>query len=554
VLKVVLTSTNGNALSMKTACESSFGGAIPGLGWGDSEQAILGFFHATNALVQGLAIQADPNTTTTQSAGVSKAICFASNSPENGGGRCQNFRVSGCWFGVNPTTRTVAYMADGVTVATPTISIATYNTDNAAGGGGGLTTAFNFPGTVGVSARSANPRAEFNVFVTGYGFDSAGLQFRVSGNFFNVLPDGVTVADMSVLNSGAQASDGFFECGGNNSDLTVGTDGDGVNDADEGNIFGPWSVGTGSVCINNYGANGHMTNVVVAGNYFNVDIHGNPFGILNAGQLWHSIKNVSTIRFGSDFNGVSDDLEANKVSDYLQLFNFDTGWPNNKAWVSMRGNSLVNSASITLGTPPLGDGQTVSDGQNVYTNFIDVSGAGGTLDIIPVVGAGTTTTALTGTCGKPLGSPYTRVIVDLYEADTTLAAPPQGKKWLASYTDNGALDSNPAVGAFTFNTAALGIAHGTKVVIAVTYSKDTQPAIGSFSHAGNQTTVSVAGGAGATYGVQKASTVTGPYTFVAATAGGAATFADNNPASFYRVTGPAATGQTSPFSAVFTIP
>ncbi len=47
VLTICLTSTNGNALSMQTACNNSFGSPIPGLGYGNGDQAMLGFFHAT---------------------------------------------------------------------------------------------------------------------------------------------------------------------------------------------------------------------------------------------------------------------------------------------------------------------------------------------------------------------------------------------------------------------------------------------------------------------------------------------------------------------------
>ena len=197
------------------------------------------------------------------------------------------------------------------------------------------------------------------------------------------------------------------------------------------------------------------------------------------------------------------------------------------------------------------------DGQNTYAGFIDITGAGGSLDIIPVIATATTST-LTGTCGKPVGAPYTRLIVDIYEADATPGAEPQGKKWLGGFTDNSAADSNPAVGAFTFSLAGLGIANGTKVTIAVTYSKDTQPTIGLSTRTGNQTTLNVTGGTGPgpliTYGIQKSSSVNGPYVLAVVSTGGSATFTDNNPASFYRAAGPAATGQTSPFSDVFTIP
>jgi hypothetical protein len=518
------------------------------LGYGNDEQAVLGFFHATNATIKGLVIQAAHLTATSLAVGTSKAICFAANSLENGGGQCQNWQVSGCWFGVDPVTRQVAYMPDGVEVATPRIAIASYRTRNAVGGSE-PTWNYNHPGTIGVPAGAANPRAAFNVIVTGYGFDAEGKNWRASGNFWNVLPDGVTTADMSVLNSGVQLGDGYLECGRNNSGIIIGTDGDGVNDADEGNLFGPFA-NSPKPCMDFYSPNGNAKDMVIAGNYFNADINGNSLGA-NLGRILSSIANASNARFGSDFNGVSDAWEANKVFNEI-LFAFDGTWPTNAAWLSMRGNSLVNCTTPSLTRPPLGDGQSGPAGQNTYAQFIDTTGAGGTLDIIPVL-TSVSATSLSGTCGKPLGAPYTRVVVDLYVADTTALAEPQGSKWLASFTDNSAADSNPAVGAFTFSTAGLGIASGTKVTIAVTYSKDTQPTIGSVGRAGNQTTLSVTGGTG-TYGIQRSSAVSGPYTFTTATVGGSATFTDNNEVSFYRATGAAASGQTSPFSDVFTIP
>src|SRR5206468_10958269 len=140
-----------------------------------------------------------------------KGINFAANSPENGGNMCQNFRVSGCWFGIDPVTRQVAYCDDviyglGTVVASPAICVTSYRTRNA----GNSTVNYNHPGTLGVAAGSPTPRADFNVWVTGYGFDSEGLDYRFSGNFFGVLPDGVTAADMGVL-SPLQQSDGFIE-------------------------------------------------------------------------------------------------------------------------------------------------------------------------------------------------------------------------------------------------------------------------------------------------------------------------------------------------------
>ena len=245
-LVICLSSTNGNALSMYSAVTNFAGIDYPNLGFGDTEQAILGFFRATNAWVKGLVFLAAPQTATSQSPDVTqnycKSICFAVDAPDVSSLVCQGFHVSGCWFGVDPVTRKVAYMLDGVTVASPAICIATYGTGT--NGTPGFPNIENWPGpgTVGVAAGSANPRAEFNVFVTGYGFDSQGGPLRVSGNFWGVLPDGTTLADISVLDSGAQQGDAFAEFGDSH-DILVGTDGDGVNDADEGNLFGAYANG-----------------------------------------------------------------------------------------------------------------------------------------------------------------------------------------------------------------------------------------------------------------------------------------------------------------------
>ena len=562
-LKIVLSSTNGNALSMYTAATNSWGSDIPNLGYGDDEQAILGFFHATNATVKGLVIQASLFTATSQAPPDSanngpycKAISFAANSQENGGGMCQNWRVSGCWFGVDPVTKQKAVCQDpfygiGTLVATPAICIASYRTQNAAGGPE-PTWNYNWPGTIGVAAGSSTPRAEFNIIITGYGFDSEGHDYRVSGNFFNVLPDGVTAVDMSVETGGVQKGDGYVEVGRNADNITFGTDGDGVNDAEEGNVCGPWANG-GAVCLDMYGVNGHGLNTVIAGNYFNADINGKSFGD-NTGGIVDSFHNTGTARFGSDFNGVSDGLEGNLAFNEI-LFAFDfPSWPTNGIACSAvscpRRNSMSNCVSPASTQGPLGDGQTCSDGLNTYSNFIDTSSGANPAVIIPVIGGGTTTTTLAGTCGLPLSAPYTRLVVDLYKADPTSI--PCGQQWLASFTDNSPADSNPAVGAFSFSTAGLGLTSGTKVTITVTYSKDTQPTIGPLTRAGNQTTISVAG-AGGTYGILESSTLAGPYSFIAATMG-TATFTDNNTTSFYRATAPTASGQTSPFSNVYTIP
>ena len=548
VLKIVLCSTNGNAASMYSAVTNAAGFDYPNLGFGDGEQALLGFFRATNAWVKGLAFLSAYQTSTSQEAGGdSKTICFAPDAPDVSSNGCQGFHVSGCWFGVDPVTRQVAYMPDGVNLATPTICIATYGTGTNGTPGSPNITRYS-SGTIGVAAGSANPRAEFNVFVTGYGFDSQGGPFRISGNFWDVLPDGVTLADISALNGGQQSGDAFVEFGSGHG-ILIGTDGDGVNDADEGNVFGSYA-NTGRD-IYYYGSQG---STVIAGNTFGVDIHGKSFGIGQATTLVHHFNHDSTcaVRFGSDFNGVSDALEANTVAD-AYLFDSDTPSGGFSHWISMRGNILTNTATPALSRPPLGDGQGDIYGQQVYGQFIDISAD--SMNSIPVIGAGTTTTTLTGTCGKRTAR-FIRVVLDLYEADTTPGVPPQGKKWLGTFAENSTADSNPAEGAFTFNITSLGIAHGTQVTITATYIVDNLT-ISSASRSGGNTTLKISGGA-PPYDIYGATTVDGTYTLVSTSASTTATFAAPANMSFYQaVYHPQITsgsGQTSPFSDLFTIP
>ena len=541
---------------------------IPQLGYGDGEQAILGFFQATNATVRGLCIQASPFTATTQypftgdpsSAGLCKSICFAANSPENGGGICQNWCVKGCWFGLDPVYKTNAtffednYVFDTM-AATPWMCIASYRTRNADKG----LTAFN-TGTIGGPAGSTNAQADFNVLITGWGFDSEGQGFRFSGNFWNVPPDGVTAVDITKVASGSssQQGDGYIEVGRDDSNVLIGTDGDGVNDDQEGNIFAP--LPSGGTCINFY--SDPRTNIVVAGNNFSLNINGAPFvGIgTNQNALVDTLGTLSTFRFGSDFNGVSDTAEFNRATNCILFIHNSPATPSAVSWVSMRGNSLGGCSAVsTFGTPtpPLGDGQSASgSGQTIYAGFIDISG--GAASIIPVFGPGTTTTSLQGICGTPVtGSPYTNLVVDLYEAaDPTVNPIPQGKRWIASFTDNSAADSNPAVGAFTFNTTGLGITSGMKLIMTVTYASYTRPKIASVARSGSKSTVTISNPSLGNNAILK-STSLSPTSFSVAGVGAGSTvsFTDtSNPKSFYRASAPTGTGQTSPFSAIFTVP
>jgi hypothetical protein len=367
---------------------------------------------------------------------------------------------------------------------------------------------------------------------------------------------------MSDLNAGQQQEDAFAEFGDSH-DILIGTDGDGINDADEGNIFGPYANdgangnGTGEVGIDQNSSldfySPPQSNIVIAGNTFGLDIHGNTFGIIYNYKLVHNFDSVATVRFGSDFNGVSDALEANTVVNVAdgtnELFDYADDSTTNTTWFSMRGNSLVNTMSTSGTTPPLGNGSDPSDGQFWYDNFMNAT------NVAPVINTNSTATTLMGICGSPVGAPFTNLIFDLYLSDPLgdAAVPPipQGKTWLASFVDSPAA---AAAGTFSFDISSLGLS-GKTVTLTVTYSSDTAPTIAAINRAGDQTTLTVTGGTGPIYAIKQSSVVTGPFTYLAAQTGGSTTFTDNAaPASFYIAQGASATGQTSPFATSFLIP
>jgi hypothetical protein len=170
-----------------------------------------------------------------------------------------------------------------------------------------------------------------------------------------------------------------------------------------------------------------------------------------------------------------------------------------------------------------------------------------------------TTASLTGSCGLPLPG-VASIVVDVYisdpEGELQTFPAPQGKTYLGSFTDNSAADSNPAVGAFTFNIASLGISSGTKLTLTANYLKASgAPALMSLARAGGNTTLTFSGGTGP-YDILRASNVGGPYASFTTAAGSPAVFADAAAMSFYRVgyQGGVAGGQTSPFALSATVP
>ena len=99
--------------------------------------------------------------------------------------------------------------------------------------------------------------------------------------------------------------------------------------------------------------------------------------------------------------------------------------------------------------------------------------------VVPVITA-FTNNVLAGSMTGPNGVDYTAAFIDVYTVDPAALAKTNywpapithPLRWLATFTDNGAGDLDPAANQFTFNLSSVGLSADTYVTVAVTYSKD----------------------------------------------------------------------------------
>ncbi len=580
VIKIVIDGRNGNSRDMAyEAYDGTLATSVPAIdntsmalersGYGHDELALLGIYRSSGVTVRGIAFL---GTLTPVNSGVVKGICLAHDYGlvtnvldrfSYTAGSDANFHANGCWFGVDPANPTIAGVAQSG------FAISAYR--HRAASGDPRPELPNIGLTVGAKAASTNARAEFNVFVgLAYAFDCEGIRGRVSGNFFGVMPDGVTPYNTTELQPAAFAG-GQFEFGRYDDTvaIVIGTDGDSFNDADEGNIFGPLAPISGSMQSQFDFFNSGRKPWIIA---------GNRFGIAGNGTIWTNnafyigsfrLDQGSQVRFGSDFNGVSDALEANVVynnNTFTNLYPDPTmgiarslfAVLNNTAatdgWLSVRGNKFVNNF------PLYNPDEDATRYFNSWSNY-----TAGATQTVPTLLTNSTRTNLIGTCGLPTNN-YTNLVIDVYLPDpegqvngalmdypffggTNGPGFVQGKTYLGNFLDNGPQDSNPAVGAFSLNISSLGLTNGTKVTVAVTYSRFAHPKLAAPIVGGGTVTLSWtgdnggpfnvagAGGPSSGFGVQSATSITGPWTtkFVP---GNLTFYSAGSPAAFYRVVAP----------------
>ena len=459
---IVLDSRNGNYRLM------DFPGDTPNdqTGYGDTEAAVLGILGATNVTIRGLSVLSVPGVDDVDVYGIS----FAKGA---------NGRVSGCWIGIAPDGETLAAPKDGVTG----FRYRRRDENNAV-----LEDILTSGIVIGVPVGAADAPGDFNVFcgIPAIPTIIEGQDLRFSGNFFNVFPDGLR--DYNPALDGLSGTfEGNIEIGRAGNNTVIGVDGDGVNDEHERNVIsgvGPPSLGGYQHNLEFYGQT-PGTNIVIAGNYFGVGVDG-ATRFTNGVPVLNAPGGAATYRFGSNLDGVSDDLEANVVfnnwpPDLFPAFEMGANPPAlnffsqlaTSGSVSARGNVLINNFPFPA-SPLRNGGAFLAD---YYAKALADAASG----VEPVISEQSTGQRLKGTVPAP-NAEHPTVIVDLYVADAEglqtgidagIPELPngfvQGRRYVASFVVDGPADLDPAPNQFEFDISGLG---GGNLTLTANYSRD----------------------------------------------------------------------------------
>ena len=427
-------------------------GPLANPGYDDSESAILALLGAKNFTLRGISFLSRPTPGLPDDPEI---YCLALINDAT------NAHINGCWFGLDP---------NGVTVAGGGSAVAGFLGEGGAGASGLV---------FGTDGDGQNDPAEFNITMAqGIALNLETPNVKVAGNFFNVFPNGTTFLDLSSLTildgGGIEAIEN-----GAADNMVIGTDGDGRADAEERNVFGPvFYPVRGTVALFWDTA----TNISFAGNYVGVGIDGRTGVGKNGLQENVSLVDVtsfSSIRIGSNFDGVSDALEGNLIyglgcqGDQLcapakrAFIDFDDSNNDNDgsdaARIVLRGNTLVNNSS-----------QILMQDQNVtIATYYSTVLADSTNNFATTLATNASGTQLLVTVPPPNTNNYPTAIVDFYALDPGESTnnPVQGKTYLGSVIDGSAQDSDAALNRVAFDVANLNLNSTTIVAALVTYSQ-----------------------------------------------------------------------------------
>lgn len=468
-IKIVLDSTgtdtapnpNNPELPLSRSTRLDLPTYVGNTGFGTSENAMLGVFEADNVTIRGLSFIAHRTSVDIDANPAIYAVALIHEAT--------NVRVQGCWFGLAPGAGTT--LAD---VKPPAAAVAAYRWRI----GGDV---YSAGAIIGTDGDGVSDRAEFNVMVGCR--DAMALELpgaRISGNYVNVFPDGLHFVD---LDANYQLWKDVFEADGADvGDLTtenyengrvtegsvIGTNGDGVSDSDERNVFGHTVYGTHGEFYSS------SVNAVVAGNYFGVGVDGITPAPLSTNEAPDFIEfgGSGQVRIGSNGDGISDDLEGNLIVNVPGGAFFKGS---SATSVVSRRNTLVNCGVWAV---PFADGQ-VDDGSTVaprYASFYAPYLADVSQGVSPVLKS--LTGGILNGILPPSAAAYPNVVIDLYKVDplglarTNLWPLPTTVPmiWLGTYTDNGPGDLDSDSNEFSINVSSFGLSDTTYLAAAASYS------------------------------------------------------------------------------------
>jgi hypothetical protein len=419
-------------------------------GFGTSENAMLGVFEADNVTIRGLSFIARRTSVDVDANPAIYAVALIHEAT--------NARVQGCWFGLAPGAGTTI-----TDVKPPASAVAAYRWRI----GGDVYSAGVIIGTDG---DGVSDRAEFNVMVGCR--DAMALELpgaRISGNYVNVFPDGLHFLD---LDANYELWKEVFEADGADlGDLTtenyengrvtegsvVGTNGDGVSDSDERNVFGHTVYGTHGEFYSS------SVNAVLAGNYFGVGVDGITPAPLstNVAPDFVEFGGSGQVRIGSNGDGVSDDLEGNLIVNVpgSSFVIAGGGVP-----IVSRRNKLVNCGFAAV---------PYADGANSAYAAALADPSAGAVPVLRKLSGGILSVTI-----PAAGAAYPNVELDLYKVDPVALGNTNfwplpvthPMTWLGTYTDNGPGDSNPNANEFSIDVSSFGLSDTTYVAAAVSYS------------------------------------------------------------------------------------
>jgi hypothetical protein len=431
-------------------------------GFGDTEDAILPVVGGRNFKVRGISFVSRYAKDETDDPNV-YCVAYVNVTPGGADQAATGGHVSGCWFGLRP---------DGASLRGGRASVATFRNDSQQTATGLV---------IGTNGDGVDDRAEFNIHAAmSLAIHLQVADVRVSGNYVNVLPSGLNFVDVDAVareigavqdpaNPTPSPADVEFYENANCVNVLIGTDGNGVSDADERNIVANVSYSETMEFWR------QADNVVVAGNYFGVGIDGataSPVSQYRQPDFLRFGRPTSSVRIGSNGDGVSDDIEPNLIVNVSgdRFINMSQGGAGDINEVAYRRNVFRNCSFNGL---PFTDAQTSH--QAYYADVVADSTAAA-----PVI-TGLAGGILSGRMAAPNAARYPFASIEVYTVDSPALANTNAvwplprthpSRLLGIYTDNGAGDQDADPNEFAIDVSSAGLTDTTYVAVAVTYSTD----------------------------------------------------------------------------------